>query len=65
VDVEFGGKPFASAVKIAQDRSGDILHISAEYEDCRRIADATGVPLRQIMRQVEEEAWRRFESKGE
>ncbi|GBC61259.1 TIGR00299 family protein [Desulfonema ishimotonii] len=60
VEIAPGGKTAGIAVKIAQDKSGEILHISAEYEDCRRIAEATGVPLRQIIRQAEEEAWRKF-----
>lgn len=60
VDIALGGDTAQVAVKIAQAKSGEILCISAEYEDCRRIADATGVPLRQIIRQAEEEAWRKF-----
>ncbi len=48
------------AVKIAQDRSGEILHISAEYEDCRRVSDITGLPLKEVMRRAEETAWKRF-----
>ncbi len=60
VTISLKGKTVAAAVKIAQDQSGVILHISAEYEDCRRIAEETSMPLRQIIRRVEEEAWQQF-----
>ncbi len=49
-----------TAVKIATDGSGEILHVSAEYEDCRRIAETTGLPLKEVIRKAEEEAWKRF-----
>ncbi|AKB84467.1 nickel pincer cofactor biosynthesis protein LarC [Methanococcoides methylutens] len=48
------------SVKIAQDKSGEILHISAEYEDCRRISDVSGLPLKEVMRRAEERAWKIF-----
>ncbi|MBN2109555.1 MAG: nickel pincer cofactor biosynthesis protein LarC [Methanosarcinaceae archaeon] len=60
VRINLGSRHFEVAVKIAQDKSGDILHISAEYEDCRRVADELGLPLKEVIRRVEEEAWGRF-----
>ena len=60
VSIKLSGKVFEVAVKIAQDRTGEILHISAEYEDCRKVADETGIPLKEIIRRVEEDAWGRF-----
>lgn len=54
------GEEFGVPVKIAQDRTGEILHMSAEYEDCRRIAEKVKLPLKEVMRRVEEEAWERF-----
>jgi hypothetical protein len=60
VEISLKGEEFISAVKIAQDRSGEILHISAEYENCRKIADKVGLPLKEVIRRVEEEAWGKF-----
>ncbi|WP_406661134.1 nickel pincer cofactor biosynthesis protein LarC [Methanolobus sp. ZRKC3] len=60
VNITLIGEVFEVAVKIAQDRGGEILHISAEYEDCRKVADKVGIPLKQVIRRVEEEAWGRF-----
>jgi hypothetical protein len=60
ISIQLKGEEFISAVKIAQDKSGEILHISAEYEDCRKIADKVGLPLKEVIRRVEEEAWGKF-----
>jgi uncharacterized protein (TIGR00299 family) protein len=60
VTIMLAGESFEVAVKIAQDKGGEILHISAEYEDCRKVADKVGIPLKQIIRRVEEEAWGKF-----
>lgn len=54
------GETFETAVKIASDGSGEILHVSAEYEDCRKIADEAGLPLKEVIRNAEEAAWKRF-----
>lgn len=51
---------FEIPVKIASDQVGEIIHISAEYEACRKIADSAHIPLRQVMRRAEEAAWERF-----
>jgi uncharacterized protein (TIGR00299 family) protein len=60
VALSIRGEEFKVAVKIAQDKSGEILHMSAEYEDCRRVAEIVRVPLKEVIRRVEEEAWERF-----
>lgn len=57
VRVHIRGKAYNMPVKIAEDRSGEILHISAEYEDCKRVAKEWDLPLKDIIRKVEEEAW--------
>lgn len=60
VTITIKDEEFTVSVKIAQERSGDILHISAEYEDCRKVADKVGMPLKEIIRRVEEEGWGKF-----
>ncbi|SFM58944.1 nickel pincer cofactor biosynthesis protein LarC [Methanolobus profundi] len=60
VTIMLKGEEFTVAVKIAQDKAGEILHMSAEYEDCRKVADKVGLPLKEIIRRVEEEAWGKF-----
>jgi len=60
VTLSIGDKRFETPVKIASDQAGDIILISAEYEACREIANAVGIPLREVTRRTEEEAWKRF-----
>lgn len=60
VTFSLGEGSFETPVKIATDQSGEVLHVSAEYEDCRKIAGITGLPLKEIIRRAEEEAWKRF-----
>ncbi len=55
-----GEDRFEVPVKIASDQSGEIFHISAEHEACRKIADSARLPLREVVRRAEEEAWKRF-----
>jgi hypothetical protein len=54
VQFEIEGQIYESAVKIARDSEGILLNISAEFEDCKKIAKTTGIPVKEIMRKVEE-----------
>lgn len=60
VEISFGEAAARIAVKIARDGAGEILHMSAEYEDCRTFAAKTGTPVLRIIRLAEEAAWRKF-----
>ena len=59
IDVEIGGSKYVAAIKIATDDSDDVLNISAEFEDAKRIARLTGVPVREVMRRIVDQAWKR------
>lgn len=48
-------------VKIAFDQNGEILNVSPEYEDCLSFAERADLPLREVMRKAQAEAWRAFE----
>jgi uncharacterized protein (DUF111 family) len=37
-----------------------LLNISVEFEDCKKIAKASRVPIKEVMRKVEEAARRHF-----
>jgi len=56
------GKTFDARVKVARDSQGRIIRIKAEYEDARNISRKTGVPLREAIRRIEEEARRMLKS---
>jgi len=60
VEVAIEGRTYRAAAK-ASWLDGEVLGYKPEYEDCRRIADETGLPLREVMRLVVEAAWRRSE----
>lgn len=60
VTFSLGMETFETPVKIAADQSGVVLHVSAEYENCRKIANATNLPLKEVIRRAEEEGWRKF-----
>lgn len=60
VDIKINGKVFTIAVKIARDLRGVLLNISAEFEDCKKAAGLSGVPVKDVIRKAEEEARKRF-----
>ena len=60
VRITINDQQFEIAVKIAQDTHGTLLNISAEFEDCKAVATRCGVPLKDVIRRAEGEAWERF-----
>ena len=56
VDIELEGYRRRAMVKVARDKGGKVVSLKAEYEDARRIAKATGLPLRAVTQRIEEEA---------
>ncbi len=60
VEITINGRVFTIAVKIARDLRGVLLNISAEFEDCKKAASLSGVPVKDVIRKAEEEARKRF-----
>jgi TIGR00299 family protein len=60
VTLSIGNETAEIPVKIACDQEGAIMKLSAEYEDSRVFAERTGLPLQEILRRAQEEAWRTF-----
>ncbi len=58
---ELEGQMHESAVKIARDIEGVLLNISAEFEDCKKIARTSGIPVKEVMRKAEEVARKVFQ----
>jgi uncharacterized protein (TIGR00299 family) protein len=52
LEVTLGGRRFKVKVKVSEGPGGARL-VAAEYEDARRIAELTGLPLREVMGRVE------------
>jgi uncharacterized protein (TIGR00299 family) protein len=57
VGVEIGGQIYRAVVKVSRFE-GKTLNIKPEFEDCKRIARETRLPLRAVIKKVEEEASR-------
>lgn len=60
VTIDIVGRKYKAGIKIATDRNGCLLNISAEFDDCKRIANENGIPVKEVIRKVEEVAWSRF-----
>jgi len=60
VTIDIAGKNRKVGVKIATDTQGNILNISAEFDDCKKVAKEIGVPVREVIRKAEEIAWGQF-----
>ncbi|KXS43831.1 MAG: hypothetical protein AWU59_901 [Methanolobus sp. T82-4] len=57
---ELEGEMYETAVKIARDSEGILLNISAEFEDCKRIARTSGIPVKEVIRRAEDTARKLF-----
>jgi len=54
--VVFSGISYDISFKIARFEDGELVSLSAEYEDCKQISLAAKIPLREVIRKAEEEA---------
>jgi uncharacterized protein (TIGR00299 family) protein len=61
VSLRLGEEEARIGIKVAFDPEGWVLNLSAEYEDCRNLAEKTGLPLREVLRRAEEQAWKTFD----
>ncbi len=63
VDVTINNRTFSIGVKVARDLRGVLLNISAEFEDCKKAAHESGIPVRDVIRLSEEKARSKFSKK--
>ena len=52
-ELDIGGETHEVAVKVASDGDGEVYDYSAEYDDAAAVADATGLPVREVLRRAE------------
>lgn len=60
IKIEIEGQVYQTAVKVARDSEGILLNISAEFEDCKKIAKESGIPVREVIKRAEEAARKIF-----
>ena len=53
VTVDVDGEGYEVAVKIASDTDGEVYDVSCEFDDAAAVADATGLPVRTVIRRAE------------
>jgi uncharacterized protein (TIGR00299 family) protein len=56
VTISLNDKDHSIAVKVARDMRGALLNISAEFDDCKKASQESGIPVRDVIRLTEEEA---------
>ena len=52
-ELDIDGEIHEVPVKVASDESGEPYDYSAEYDDAAAVADATGLPVRAVLRRAE------------
>jgi uncharacterized protein (DUF111 family) len=40
-------------IKVSTDQKGRIVNVMPEFEDCRRIAETKGIPLKEVYREIQ------------
>jgi uncharacterized protein (TIGR00299 family) protein len=58
VEVQIGENKERVRVKVSRDNDGQVLQLKPEYEDARRLAESSGLPLREVLRLIQTGAWR-------
>ena len=62
VEVELAGQVHQARLK-ASRLEGEMISLKPEYEDCRTIAEKTGLALREVNRKVEEAGRQAFHTR--
>ncbi|MGB7545725.1 MAG: nickel pincer cofactor biosynthesis protein LarC, partial [Methanothrix sp.] len=62
VAVELNGEAHRSRIKVSR-LDGAIISLKPEYEDCKRIAEATGLPLREVSQMLKEAGQKAFNTR--
>jgi uncharacterized protein (TIGR00299 family) protein len=63
VKIIINGASYDASIKVSR-LDGDVLTLKPEYEDCRRIAAKTRLPIRTIIKRVEEAGRKALEPSG-
>jgi len=58
IEVEIKRMKDKVRVKIARDTHGNVVNVSPEFEDCKKLARKTRAPLREVLKRAEEEGAR-------
>jgi len=62
VTVLIGSESHTISVKVATDQHGNVLNVAAEFGEAAELAKRLGIPVKHVIRIVEQEAWARLGS---
>ena len=60
VEVRIANQSHILSAKVGTDRHGNVLNIAAEFSEAAELAAKLGIPVKHILRLVEQEAWTRL-----
>jgi uncharacterized protein (TIGR00299 family) protein len=60
VEVRIANQSHVVSAKVATDRHGNVLNIAAEFSEAAALAAKLGIPVKHVLRLVEQEAWGRL-----
>lgn len=60
MSVGIGENVYDMRFKVASDTKGNVIDMSVEYEDAKKVAKEMALPLKTVMRMAEAEAWKKF-----
>lgn len=64
IKVVIDNNEYSIRFKIASDMNGQMLDLSVEYDDAKKVARELAIPLKTVMRKAETEAWQKYDEKG-
>jgi TIGR00299 family protein len=63
IPVEVGGRIREVSVKVATDGIGNVVNVSCEFDDAKRVAKESNLPIKDVIALVDNEALRRYKIK--
>ncbi len=57
VSIQINDSSYEVSIKLSR-LNREIINIKPEFDDCKRIAEQTGLPIRIVMKMAEDEGWR-------
>lgn len=61
INVCIDGHVYPMRFKLANDLNGQVIDLSVEFDDAKRVARELAMPLKTVMRKAEAEAWQKYD----
>lgn len=60
ISAKIEGNVYDMRFKVSSDTKGNVIDLSVEYDDARKVARELALPLRTVIRKAEAEAWNKY-----